>query len=284
VVSKGGGNIILDHLEMDAGNPDNLFMLGNIGGFFIYSALFKHADKDGRWYGCDPADFGSAAAFTACQVRNDTILLFQNFFKSWFPNDTNNVFSRITGFYKDDVIPGGSTGDTAWHFKTETLNRDIGHYVSDCHFFDNSGPGYSVDMVGNINKTENGGMDWEQVYTGRDTLNGLCMISETDGYVVGNKGTVVKIGSPQGIRDEPVAGKPGFTVYPNSSSNWITISLKSGLRNVRIRILGRNGQEIMDFLLPGNRMELNICDLAIGIYYVVLNWGNKIEAVPVIRY
>jgi hypothetical protein len=139
-------------------------------------------------------------------------------------------------------------------------------------------------MVGNINKTKNGGIDWEQVYSGRDTLNGLCMISEKEGYVVGNKGTVVKIGSPQGIRDEPVAEKPGFTVYPNPSNNWITISLRSELKNGRIRILDRNGQEIMDFLLPGNRMELNLCDLASGIYYVLLNWGNKIEAVPVIKY
>lgn len=280
---KGGGNIILDQLEFDASNPRSIFVFGNIGGFFTYSSTFKHADKDGRWYSCDAASFGSSAAFTSAHVMNDTIILFQNFFKSWMPNDTNNISLMAFDFVKDDVIPGGGTGDTVWHFKTKILNRDIRHYVSDCHFFSNTGPGFSVDMVGNINKTKNGGIDWEQVYTGRDTLNSLCMISETDGYVVGNKGTVVKLGSTQGIGNESAGEKWNFTVFPNPARDKITLSARQEFTQGSVRILGQTGQEFLTCPLKGNSIELDISGLASGVYYVVLSRERKIETVPLIK-
>ena len=220
LVFRGGGNVLLTDLKSDRKDSSSLFVFGNVGGFATYSSLFRHSRGTSPWNGCNPFEFGDASAYTAFDFIGDTVILFRNSFKGFMPDDTSNILSLAYDFIRDDLIPGGATGDTVWHFKIKTVSMDIPHYVTDCHFFSIDGLAFTIEQAGGINRTDDGGATWSRVYDGRDALTALCMVSDTIGYAVGENGTILKMAGGASSRNPETATgrRSGFIPHPQPAN------------------------------------------------------------------
>jgi photosystem II stability/assembly factor-like uncharacterized protein len=280
---RGGGTTVLSDLKTDPANPESVFVFGTIGGFASYSTMFRHSAKGSKWDAPDPFDFDNASAYSAFDLINDTILLFRNFYNRFMPNDTSNVLSAVWGFVRDDIIPGGATGDTAWHFNIRTVNDRIPHYVSDCHFFSLSGLGYSVEKAGGINQTKDGGKTWTVMYNGVDPLNSICMVSDTAGYVVGEKGTVVKMGSGTSIVPDNPDNNLDFSIFPVPATDLITIETNGVAGTASLVVVDGLGREMIHIELTRNPLQIDIGTWPPGSYFATLRNGKSIVVNRIVR-
>jgi len=283
LVFKGGGTTVLSNLITDRFNPESTFVFGNVGGFATYSSIFRHSADGSPWDLPDPFDFDNVAAYTAFDVINDTLLLFRNFYNRFMPNDTSNILSAVYDFKRDDIIPGGNTGDTSWHFKIKTVNDRIPHYVNDCHFFTVTGLGFSVENVGGINRTEDGGVTWNQVYSGRDTLNAICMVSDTLGYVVGSNGTLVKMGSTGAT----VPGYPDnglmVNIYPSPATDRIIVETSNPGTPTSLVVTNTSGRIMMTMQINRSSTQVDIGTWPKGIYFFSVQQKGKSVIKKIIR-
>jgi photosystem II stability/assembly factor-like uncharacterized protein len=263
---RAGSTTILTSLKTDRSRPGSIFAFGNVGGFATYSCQFMHTTGNDVWDGCSAFEFGNSSAFTAFDVINDTVILFRNFYKLFQPDDTSNILALAYDFVRDDLIPGGATGDTVWHFSIETVTRDIPHLVNGCHFFSLTGAGYSIEEVGGINLTEDGGAHWARVYEGQTTLKSICMLSDTMGYAVGNGGTVVRLGTGTSSAPWIPSASPDIKVYPTPASDWLVIERTPGIRPAKIIIRNLSGQEMLTRDMTGNRMQIDLSGWPGGVY------------------
>lgn len=199
------------------------------------------------------------------------------------PNDTSNILSYLWDFVRDDLLPGQATGDTVWHFKIKTVNDEIPHYVNDCHFFSLTGLGFSIENAGGINRTTNGGITWEQVYSGTEPLNSICMVTDTSGYVVGEKGTVIKLGShSSGLPDYP-NNSLNVNIFPSPATNRITIEREGNSSPATLIIVNGSGQSMITRQINGSKVNIDISPWPAGIYFVTVRQDQKIAVQRIIK-
>ncbi len=279
---NGGGTTVLSNLKFDNKKAESLFGFGNYSGYSTYSSIFRHLTKEGKWHNSWVLDFGNDAAYTSFNVLNDTVLLFQNNYSRWMPTETNNRFIMLYNFIESESAVGA--GDTVWHFSNKVINNSISHYVQDCHFFSNTGLGFSVDLTGRINKTLNGGTNWTTIYNGSDTLNCMSMLSDTIGYVVGNKGTILKMSkTPTGTKDLPEDVISDFIVYPSPAKDKITIETSNQMNRSTIKLVNLTGQIIFREKMTSGSKEIDINNLTKGIYFVILESNTKIGTKKIVK-
>ncbi len=283
LVSKGGGTTILTNLITDPANPESIFVFGTIGGFATYSTMFKHSLNGSPWELPNTFDFDNVSAYSAFNLRNDSIILFRNFYNRFMPNDTSNFLSILYDFVRDDLLPGQNTGDTVWHFKIKTVNDRIPHYVNDCHFFSLTGLGFSIENVGGINRTNDGGKSWEKVYSGTDPLNSICMVSDSSGYVVGDKGTVVKFSSkPVSVTELPI-NDPDIKIFPSPATDHIKIEISHQTVPATLVITDGSGRVMITRQIPGSEAQINISNWPAGVYIVSVKQGKNISVKKIVR-
>jgi photosystem II stability/assembly factor-like uncharacterized protein len=283
LVFRGGGTTLLADLKTDPADPSSVFIFGNVGGFATYSCLFRHTAKGSPWDGCNPFEFGGSAAFTAYDFMHDSVIVFRNNYRGFMPNDTSNILSVAYDFVRDDLIPGGGTGDTIWHFKIKTLNDQIPHLVNDCKFFSLTGTGYSVEEAGGINRTLDGGITWSRVYEGREALKAIRMLTDSTGYAVGANGTVVKLGGgTSGMPDKP---EDSFQVkvYPTPATDLLTIESAGNLHQASVTVLNESGQVLLTREMNGSRMQIDVMTWPSGLYFVRVEHDGKFSMNRFIR-
>jgi photosystem II stability/assembly factor-like uncharacterized protein len=284
LVFKGGGTTLLADLKTDPYDSSSVFIFGNVGGFATYTCLFRHTAQGSPWTGCNPFEFGSAAAFTAYDLRNDSVILFRNNYKGFMPDDTSNVLSIAYDFERDDLIPGGGTGDTIWHFKTRILNENIPHLVNDCKFFSLTGTGFSVEEAGGINRTDDGGITWTRVYEGREALHAIRMLSDTSGYAVGANGTVVKLGGSASGIPHYTADAPEIRIYPVPATDLVTVSITGNQQYPALVIItNESGQVLFSREMEGNRLQFDTQSWPKGLYVVRIEQNRKTTSGRFIR-
>jgi hypothetical protein len=239
--------------------------------------------KSGPWDLPNSFDFDNVAAYTAFNCISDTVILFRNHFKSFMPNDTSNVLSLLTGFVRDDIIPGAGTGDTCWHFKIQTVNDRVPHYVNDCHFFSVTGLGFSVENFGGINRTTDGGRTWSTVYSGKEPLTAICMVSDTTGYVVGEKGTVVKLAvKPSGVINNTDNGLV-VKVFPSPANDKIEIEINSTANTATLNVVDGTGRQMLIRQIYGSKSVVDISSWPSGFYLVSVTADEKTAVKKIIR-
>ena len=283
LVFRGGGTTVLTNLKPDPTNPESIFVCGTVGGFATYSTMFRHQENGSNWELPNSFDFDNVSAYTAFDIINDTLILFRNNYNRFMPNDTSNILSYLWDFVRDDLLPGQATGDTVWHFKIKTVNDEIPHYVNDCHFFSLTGLGFSIENAGGINRTTNGGITWEQVYSGTEPLNSICMVTDTSGYVVGEKGTVIKLGShSSGLPDYP-NNSLNVNIFPSPATNRITIEREGNSSPATLIIVNGSGQSMITRQINGSKVNIDISPWPAGIYFVTVRQDQKIAVQRIIK-
>jgi hypothetical protein len=283
LVFKGGGTTVLTNLKTDLVNPESIFVMGTVGGFATYSTMFRHSKNSSPWELPSSFDFDNASAYTAFDFRNDSILLFRNFYSGFMPNDTSNILSILYDFVRDDLLPGQNTGDTVWHFKIKTVNDRIPHYVNDCHFYSLTGLGFSIENAGGINRTIDGGKTWNQVYSGRIPLNAICMMPDSSGFVAGEKGTFVKLN----IHPTTVANSPNndfdVLIYPSPATDHIKIEITDPVKPAMLVIIDGSGREMLTRQIYDSQAQIDISRLPAGVYFVSVRQDKKITVKTIVR-
>ena len=73
-------------------------------------------------------------------------------------------------------------------------------------------------------------------------------------------------------------------VFPNPSSDWITLALPESKDAVEVSIVSLNGAEVYNAALPGgSRLQLNINELASGVYVLKVNSQGYINSCKLIK-
>lgn len=93
--------------------------------------------------------------------------------------------------------------------------------------------------------------------------------------------TVTSLSSWTGVTtlSQDASKKPIITIYPNPSSDFITIELPRVLRNEKVKIFNSLGQLIQETQITSHSEKLNISKLAIGLYYLVIDDYKAIKFV-----
>lgn len=283
LVSKGGGTIVLTDLKTDPANPESLFVFGTVGGFATYSTMFKHSLNGTPWELPSTFDFDNVSAYTAFDLQNDSIILFRNFYNRFMPNDTSNILSILYDFVRDDLLPGQNTGDTVWHFKIKTVNDKIPHYVNGCHFFSLTGLGYSIENAGGINRTTDGGKSWDPVYRGLEPLNAICMVSDSAGFVVGEKGTVVKYSpKPVSAFNFPI-NDLDVKIFPSPATDRINICITDPGVPATVVVFDGSGREMLTRKISGSEAQIDISRWPVGIYFIWVRQEKNITVKKFVR-
>ena len=283
LVFKGGGTIVFTDLKTDLANPESIFVFGTVGGFATYSSMFRHSLNGSPWELPSTFDFDNVSAYTAFDFSNDSVILFRNFYNLFMPNDTSNILSILSDFVRDDLLPGQNTGDTVWHFKIKTVNEKIPHYVTDCYFFSLTGLGFSIEKAGGVNRTTDGGKTWDPVYNGAEPLNAICMVADSSGYVVGEKGTVLKlVSNPSALVNFPV-NDLNIKIFPSPATDRIIIELSDPAIPATLIVLDGSGREMLTRQICNSTVQIDIGSWPAGIYFVSVRKENKIMVTKVIR-
>ena len=141
-----------------------------------------------------------------------------------------------------------------------------------------------VGREGKIIKTMNGGSTWTIQSGGtNENLWSVCFPDANNGYAVGNNGTILKTNNGgTGLSD--LSSKLGtLNVYPNPSSNFVTIETSSVLTPSRLSILNLSGQELLQKEITETKTTIDISTIRSGVYVVRLTSKKTVEIGKIIK-
>ena len=141
-------------------------------------------------------------------------------------------------------------------------------------YFTNADTGYAVGDSGRIIKTTDGGTNWIRQTSGTtSTLNSVFFVGRDTGYVAGSNGIILKTtnggGYPAGLNKLP--SKPNtIKIYPNPSSDRVTIETSAISTQNQLSIMNLSGQEVLTSQLTKASIIIDISGLPCGVYVVKL--------------
>jgi len=104
--------------------------------------------------------------------------------------------------------------------------------------------------------------------------------------VVGDFGTILKTtngaGFPVSSNDMTTKSKT-LKIYPNPSSDKITIETSAISTDSRLSIMNLSGQELITHEINGCRTKIDITDLPGGVYFVRLTGERAVQVGKFIR-
>ncbi len=92
---------------------------------------------------------------------------------------------------------------------------------------------------------------------------------------------VFTIINPNGITEN--SDIKGFQIYPNPSNSHITITLQAPTKESTLTILNLNGQELIRQEIKDIETQIDISNLAIGVYFAKLMNNNTVEFSKIIK-
>lgn len=151
------------------------------------------------------------------------------------------------------------------------------------HFTDENN-GWAVGTQGQIAYSSDGGNDWTPLEHNLSDalLTGVLFTSPDHGYIIGGEKTILKYGSVSAISE---AGRPAVQVYPNPVSDKLRIKNDEKRMIERVEILDLFGKTLFsgEYMSSQGEINLDVGDLARGIYMCRIYSGSSMEAIKVIR-
>ncbi len=259
--------------------------------YALLIALFLVNGAMAQWFWQNPLPQGDhlhSVYFTDANTGyatsyNGTILKTTDGGITWTAQSSGTYDYLISVFFTDTntgyaVGDGGTilkttNGGTDWIVQTSgTTNGLMSVYFTDAN------TGYAVGYNGIILKTTNGGTDW--IVQASGTYSWLYSVYFTDantGYAVGEHGTILKTenggGFPIGI-GEQMKGKNNLSIYPNPTSNTITIGTPStGI----ITIHNPRGQQLLQQKITESITTIDVSNMPGGMYVVKVIGENGVK-------
>lgn len=207
------------------------------------------------------------------------------YFNSIYFADANSgyVLGNCGNIFK--TVDGGAT------WKLSPSGLDVGLLKS--VYFTDANTGY---VVGRFNygcqmscnnlsimlKTTNAGESWTSLSAVSSLqLNSVYFTDTNSGYIVGERGTILKTINGGGLVSSAKTQtiESTFTIYPNPATNKISIETNSNLQGeTTICIYNMNGALLQQKKFQGQHLiELDVSTLAKGIYLVKIQTNKGIE-------
>jgi hypothetical protein len=195
----------------------------------------------------------------------------------------NKVFSDTTGNLTSISFPDSSTGymcsangkvyktidgGTNWSPSiSPTINK-----INSIDFINDS-VGYIVCDAGEIYKTIDGAISWSNELSGTTSnLIKIQMVDINTAYCIGDDGILLKNGnvmSNEFVSDNSISP---VIIYPNPSSDLITILLPNERTVENVAFYDSNG----NIILSQNHSEVDVSALGSGIYFIMIYSGERL--------
>ncbi|MFZ4399926.1 MAG: YCF48-related protein [Bacteroidales bacterium] len=144
------------------------------------------------------------------------------------------------------------------------------------------GVGYIVGSGGAIFKTNDNGNTWQ--YENSATLNRLYSVYLTQtglGFAVGENGMILKNSSVVFINKDEIENN--LKIYPNPTKSKIIIDISNFSQNCKLQICNYNGQEVIQQQMKDNLVEIDMSNLANGVYFLKLITDKTVEVRKIIK-
>lgn len=185
-------------------------------------------------------------------------------------NDTNGWAVGALGVIVK-IENGGQSSQ--WNYQT---NPDASKRALIDVFFLNISEGWTVGYSGILLHTTDGGNTWKIEADGMTSnlLRSVQFTSATNGYVLGNNGTLLKYtGNTTGLNN--VAETESFNVSPNPTSGILRLSLPGDGTANCIELFDMQGKKVLH-IDKANDNYIDLSGLGNGIYFLRLVTPNKI--------
>ena len=169
-----------------------------------------------------------------------------------------------------------TNGGTDWTFQA----KDTLPFLNSVYFTDKDN-GYAVGYNGSIMKTINGGTLWTLQMSGTTSyFSSVFFTGVNTGYAVGQNGVILKTenggGYPLEINEKyPISNR--IKIYPNPSSDKITIEASKTFSTGHLSILNLNSQEILSQTITKPSTQIDISTFPTGVYFVKLTGEKEVS-------
>jgi photosystem II stability/assembly factor-like uncharacterized protein len=182
---------------------------------------------------------------------------------------TNHEVGYIAGgqFANSGVILKTINGGANWFSATSVPSNCL---FSVC--FPDEMTGYAVGDYGTILKTTDGGTNWTSQVSGTwNLLFSACFLNADVGFTAGDFGTILKTtdggGFPVGVNEINLPSEK-LKIYPNPSSDQITIKTSGLVNNGYLAIIDLNGKEVLKQTIFNPSTCFDISTLPCGVYFI----------------
>jgi hypothetical protein len=210
----------------------------------------------------------------------------------------------LSSVYFPDANTGYAVGEAGTILKTNNagttwtvLSSGTINYLYSVYFTD-SNTGYAVGDLGTILKTSNAGTTWTALSSGTTEIlksvyfpeaytpgisSHLSSVHFTDantGYAVGDNGTILKTtngGFPLGV-NETSSTSNSLKIYPNPSSDKITVETSASPANKELSIMNINGQAVITRQITEPLTQISISTLPGGVYFVRMTGEQTVQS------
>lgn len=174
-----------------------------------------------------------------------------------------SVIWRIAGNILQNTTNQGNLWSTPSATFTYTLN-DV-HFANQTSVF-----GHAVGLNGTIIRTTNGGSTWTiETSTTTQFLRSVYMLNGTNGFAVGNNGTILLYGNPTTTNTkENTKENNTIEVYPNPTTNELNADLL--FQPTSVKIYDITAKQVVE----ANGFPINVRELENGIYFVQIKSEN----------
>lgn len=136
------------------------------------------------------------------------------------------------------------------------------------------GPGCGVILHSYLQRSLNAGT-YYIVQEGYSTYSGYINMSfKTGGTNCRLEETQDEAKTKVYVSDEPTETTSGAFLYPNPTSEKVTISIPGLKEKATIKLSDLSGQSLMTMEANSINTEINTSDLVAGLYYVNIQYGN----------
>jgi photosystem II stability/assembly factor-like uncharacterized protein len=204
---------------------------------------------------------------------------------NWTSQSSNTVVSLNSIFSPDTsigyavgsqgVIIKTTDGGINWTSQTSGTANDL-YSV----FFNSVDTGYVVGRYGTILKTTNGGSNWIIQNSGTSNyLGSVFFINDNIGYIAGCIGIILKTtNGGQWINE--INKEEIVKIFPNPVNDKLTID---ALQKSTMVILDIQGQTILQLQIQQGKTDINISELASGVYILRLCSNDKTEVARIVK-
>jgi photosystem II stability/assembly factor-like uncharacterized protein len=224
---------------------------------------------------------------------------FGNYFNSVYFTDANTGYAvgfywwkLGSGVYEHGVVILKTTnGGTNWTMQnsgipSQTNSGQNPHSLNSVYFTD-ANKGYIVGDSGIIIMTTNGGDYWARQNSGTTMdLYSVYFTDDSTGYAVGTNGTILKTtnggGYPVGLTSLSSKSKT-LMIYPNPSSDQVTIETSTIPIHRTLSIMNLNGQQLITHQITQPKTQIDITSLPSGVYFVRLTGERTVEVGKIIK-
>lgn len=140
---------------------------------------------------------------------------------------------------------------------------------------------WAVGNNGTIIFSQNYLLGWSKQNSGvTANLNDLYMVSNSNGWAVGDSGTILHFSPLTGSHVE--YWNPKVMVYPNPAHDQLAIELDGGATDITVQLIDLTGQTVFKNQMEATKkMKLDVSSLTPGVYFLNLRSqkGSKMKKV-----